>query len=248
MHYQITRNGQMYGPYTMEDLQRYVASGHILPTDLAKTEEMAEWIPVSQLIGGAAAGFGAAPAAAPAFGATTPPSYPPVYPSAAFATPGAPVQGGPPDLHWGLVLLFDLLTCSLFQMVWNIILASWFKRVSPGSKALIFYIASAVLLVMQAVMGNALGFMNGRHGYNYGSHVTFHAGSYGIYGLVATACWVVRLIARFTFRSELEQHFNTVDPIGLRINPVLTFFFGGIYLQSQMNRINQIKRYGQAYR
>ncbi len=40
MHYQISRNGQMYGPYTLEDLQRYLASGNILPTDMAKTEAM----------------------------------------------------------------------------------------------------------------------------------------------------------------------------------------------------------------
>ena len=31
MPYQVSRNGQMYGPYTLEDLQRYVASGkHIM--------------------------------------------------------------------------------------------------------------------------------------------------------------------------------------------------------------------------
>jgi len=29
----------MYGPYTLEDLQRYVASGNILPTDRAKRED-----------------------------------------------------------------------------------------------------------------------------------------------------------------------------------------------------------------
>ena len=50
MHYQVSRNGQMYGPYTLEDLQRYLASGNVLPTDLAKSEEMADWVPVSQLI------------------------------------------------------------------------------------------------------------------------------------------------------------------------------------------------------
>ncbi len=244
MHYQITRNGQMYGPYTMEDLQRYVASGHILPTDLAKSEQMAEWIPVSQLLAGAS-GFTAPSTGPTAYGAYAPPAYPPTaYGGGMQGTPA----NGPPDLHWGLVLLFDLLTCSLFQMVWNIILGAWFKRVVPGSKTLILYIASAVLIVMQAVMGNALGLMNGHHGYSYGYHYGTHTGGYGIYGLVAIVCWVVRLIARFTFRSELEQHYNTVEPIGLRLNPVLTFFFGGIYIQSQMNRINQIKRYGQPYR
>ncbi len=241
MHYQIARNGQMYGPYTMEDLQRYVASGHVLLTDLAKSDEMAEWIPVSQLLG--------AQAAAPP---TSAPGYAPVasspYQVAAPVGPGT-LSSDPPNLHWALVLLLDLVTCSLFQLVWNIILAAWFKRVSPASKALPWYIASAVLLFTQAVMGQALGLMSGRHGYGLGHTYGYgaHPGGYGVYSLVAIGCWVVRLITRFTFRSELEQHFNTVDPIGLRLNPVLTFFFGGIYFQSQMNRINDIKR-GLRYR
>ena len=50
MPYQVSRNGQTYGPYTLEDLQRYVASGNIASTDLAKSEDMPDWIPVSQII------------------------------------------------------------------------------------------------------------------------------------------------------------------------------------------------------
>ncbi len=51
MPYQVSRNGQMYGPYTLEDLQRYIASGHVLYTDMAKSEDMSEWLPVSQIPG-----------------------------------------------------------------------------------------------------------------------------------------------------------------------------------------------------
>ena len=234
MHYQISRNGQMYGPYTMDDLRRYVASGHILPTDLAKSEEMPEWVPVSQLLGPSEA----MPASQ---GAYVPPSMPyaqrPLNPGSAFASPD------PPNLHWALVLLLDLLTCSLFQMVWNIVLGAWFKRVVPSSKTLVLYIASAILLLVQGVMGQALGLMSSRHhGYGYSYSYNPHLGGYGMYALVATACWVVRLIARFTFRGELDRQFNGVEQLGLSLNPVMTFFFGGIYLQSQMNRVNDIRR------
>ena len=50
MHYHVSRGGQTYGPYTLADLQRYVASGHILLNDLAKSEEMSDWIPVGQIL------------------------------------------------------------------------------------------------------------------------------------------------------------------------------------------------------
>ena len=58
MTYHVSRNGQMYGPYTLEDLQRYVATGNILPTDMAKSEDMPDWLPVAQILGTAFAADG----------------------------------------------------------------------------------------------------------------------------------------------------------------------------------------------
>jgi len=51
MKYYIQRELNEYGPYTLADLQRYVAQGSILPTDLTRSEGMTEWTPVSQVIG-----------------------------------------------------------------------------------------------------------------------------------------------------------------------------------------------------
>jgi hypothetical protein len=33
MLYHVMRNGQNYGPYTIEDLRRYMASGNVLPSE-----------------------------------------------------------------------------------------------------------------------------------------------------------------------------------------------------------------------
>ena len=60
-------------------------------------------------------------------------------------------------------------------------------------------------------------------------------------GLVAIAAWVVRLIARFSMKASLEQHFNGPEPIGLRLSGLMTFFFGGLYHQYHLNRIVDIK-------
>jgi len=143
MNYHITRGDQKYGPYTLADLQRYVASGHVLMTDLAKSEEMTEWVPVSQILN--PTGLPPAFEAAPAYGAGVPSREPyqggyaqaPGYAQAA----GAPsvLYDDPPNLSWGLVLLFDFLTCGIFQLVWNFILSAWMKRVQPTSQAIIYY-------------------------------------------------------------------------------------------------------------
>jgi len=51
MNYFISRNDQEYGPYTLADVQRYVAAGSILVMDMTRSEGMTEWVPVSQVIG-----------------------------------------------------------------------------------------------------------------------------------------------------------------------------------------------------
>jgi len=217
MTYQVSRNGQMYGPYTLEDLQRYVAAGNILPTDLAKGDDMPDWVPVAQILGAA--------------GAPAPPTY---------ATPAAyPQQPGvaypdPPNLNWGLELLLGFLTCGLFVIVWNLIIASWANRIQPASKALMYYIIATVLIVLN--VGGS---------WNIIISISHHVQPphHSLLGnLIGLACWVVRLIARFTLRDTLEQHFNGPEPLGLRLSAVMTFFFGGIYFQYKLNEINQVKQ------
>src|SRR6202046_5358022 len=125
MNYFITRDGQQYGPYTLADLQRYVASGEILLTDLARSEGMSEPLPVSQIIGAI-----------------------PVPQAQISASPiiNAPIYHDPPNLHWGLVLLFSILTCGLFSAAWNLVQAAWMKKVAPQSTALYYSLAGICVL------------------------------------------------------------------------------------------------------
>lgn len=129
MNYFIIRNGQQYGPYTLADLQRYVASGQILLTDLARSEGMSEPVPVSQIVG-------TVPAPQAQISAS------PVINSAVYSDP--------PNLHWGLVLLFSLLSCGLFSAGWNLVQAAWMKKVAPDSRALYYYVAG--LCVLAAIL------------------------------------------------------------------------------------------------
>lgn len=89
MNYMIARDGQEYGPYSLGDLQRYVASGDISLNDMTRSEGMSDFMPVSQVIG------------------TIPVPPPATFVPMAEAMPEYP---DPPNLHWGLVLLFSILT------------------------------------------------------------------------------------------------------------------------------------------
>jgi GYF domain 2 len=208
MNYFITRDGQQYGPYTVADLQRYVASGNILLTDLARSEGMSEPLPVSQIIGAM-----------------------PVPQAQISAGPviNASMYPDPPNLHWGLVLLFSILTCGLFSAGWNLVQAAWMKKVAPQSTAFNYYVAA--ICVLTAVFFAGL------------EEVHTHS-AHSIAGTMNLVYFVLTLIGRFSLRSSLEQHYNSVEPMGLSLGVIMTFFFGDIYFQYHLNEIMRRKYAG----
>ncbi len=118
-------------------------------------------------------------------------------------------------------------------MVWNLVIAAWANRVQPTSKALMYYIIATVLIVLN--LGGSWGVV-----ISMAHHSQPHQSFVG--SLIGIAAWVARLVARFTLRDTLERHFNVTEPFGLRLNAVMTFFFGGIYFQYKLNEINQLKQ------
>ena len=124
MNYKIKRGDQEFGPYSLVDLKRYVAEGRIAATDLARSEGMEDWAPVSQVTGDMEI---TQPAVAPATVAGMPAGVP--------ATNLIP----PPDLHWALLLLLMFVTCGIFGIVWMFIQASWVKKIDPQNNAQLFY-------------------------------------------------------------------------------------------------------------
>lgn len=50
----ISRDGQSFGPYTVEEARAYLVEGSLAPSDMAWQEGAAEWVPLEQLVGGAA--------------------------------------------------------------------------------------------------------------------------------------------------------------------------------------------------
>ena len=125
MDYRIKRGDQEFGPYGLVDLKRYVTEGRIAATDLAKSEGMEDWAPVSQVIGDMVI---PQPAVAPPIGVGVPGAMP--------ATNLIP----PPDLHWALLLLLCFVTCWIFGIVWMFIQAAWVKKIDPKNDAWLWYV------------------------------------------------------------------------------------------------------------
>jgi hypothetical protein len=229
MPYHISREGQTYGPYTLEDLQRYVASGNVLLTDLAKSDDSPDWIPVAQILNpavGATPPIGAA--GIPGSSVYVPPAGPYTQPATYAASP----YPDPPNLHWALVLVLAVCTCGIFSVIWDLVQVLWMKRVEPGTKALPYFIGYVVLSFLNAgaSMGTSAAMMRGGHPHNSPLSI-----------FIGIAVFVLVILYRFSMKNSLERHFNGPEPLGLRLGPIMTFFFGGLYFQYHFNRINEMK-------
>jgi GYF domain 2/Domain of unknown function (DUF4234) len=227
MNYFIKRDDKEYGPYSLGDLQKYVASGNVLLTDLCRSEGLTDWTSVSQVIGNIPVPV-AAPQPAPGAVYGTPAAY---GAPAGYAAPAESQYPPPPSLHWGILVLLGVLTCGIFGWVWAFVQAAWVKKVEPGSKALIYYGISVGLFVVMFVAA----FVEGAQGQaGPGSGVFFLIGRIG-----GGIMW---LVAAFNMRSSIEDHYYSKEPIGLSLNGVMTFFFSIYYFQYHFTRINEMKQ------
>jgi len=217
MLYHVSRNGQNYGPYTLEDLRKYVASGNITPTDMAKSDDMPDWVPVSQILGMSAA--------------APPIDQPPLVPG--YPTSNVALYPDPPNLHWVLVLVIGFFTCGLFCVVWDFVQSSWMRKVNPRSNALFLYIAEFVVSLFGGAGRGVLIFTSAMH------HAPHTYPAMG--GVVLLVSLALLELARFDMRRSMEEHFNGPEPIGLSLSGVMTFFFGIYYFQYHFNRINELK-------
>ncbi len=70
------------------------------------------------------------------------------------------------------------------------------------------------------------------------------ASGIGLFMPLALGGLVFHLKAFFGMRDSIERHYNTVEPINLRLSSIMTFFFNVIYFQYHFTRINEWKRTG----
>jgi hypothetical protein len=246
MQYHISRQGQTYGPYPAEDVKRMLSEGRLLPTDLCWAEGMAGWEPLGKVLGVAAAP--PAPAPAPPQRPVQPPAGQP-SPQPYAARPVQPAQpaagwqpqpaqaawsgGGqwpvPPDMHWAAVMLLSMVTCGIFGLVWFYKQAAFVKRLDPRNQAIQYFFGYIAVFFLSLFLSLA-----GRYQFLLIINI-----------LLPWVALALLLAAVFSMRTVLQNHYNTVENIGLRLGPVMTFFFNMLYFQYHFSRIARWKRTGQ---
>jgi|SRR5579864_5206789 len=248
MKYYIRRNTTEYGPYTLADVQRYVQQGNIVLTDLARGEGMTDWVPVSQVLSSIPAAPPPAGAGSPLQPAMQPAPMQPAAMQPAYQQPGvayavAPAQAVPgpipPDFHWALVLVIGFF-CNIFTYVWLFIEAGFVRKIRPQSGFLGFLIAGIACLY-GGIFVLYIGIFAAAAG---GSNESAMAIPGVLFGVVELAALVFYFIAVFKMRDAIQEYYNTVEPINLRLSGAMTFFFAVYYFQYHFSRIAQWKKTG----
>jgi hypothetical protein len=205
MGYLVKRGDQNFGPYSLTDLQRYVQSGNVLLDDLTQSEGITDWVPVRQVLGDIP------------ITTSTPTTMTAV-------TPAAELVPLPPNLHWAILLVINILTRNLFNLIWALVLANWSRKLSGDNKALVLvamYPAGMIAgMIALSVRVPAVG------------------------GVLILAGLVVYLFGIFAIREAMEDYYNSRENIGLKLSGVMTFFFSSVYLQYHVNRIALWKKTG----
>jgi hypothetical protein len=238
MNYWLARGGQKLGPYSLEVLQRMAAEGNALASDLAWHEGMTAWAPLPQVVPMLAQQAAPPPPPPPAAG-WPPPTAPNFgYPQGAVAVAPSSYLV-PPDLHWALVFLFAYLTFGIFPIVWFFVQANFVRKLNPNDNSTLLGALGigapilGVLLIAASVAATDGNLGEGPQPLAViGFLIAFLAGP------------ILLLIGFFNMRSSLEDYYNRVEPIGLTLGGVMTFFFGLYYFQHHFSRIAQWKKTG----
>ncbi len=271
MNYYISRGGQQYGPYTLADVQKYIAQGSISPGDFARTDTMTNWVPLSQLLAAAAA----------------PPTQPPVQQPPVQQPPvqQAPVQQQPAQPQWsgyqppqpqpqaqpqpqpqaapyGQPAFtpgpIPGMQASTFgqgggtvppSLHWALVLV--IGMVTCGIFTLVWLFIQAAFVkkirpasnaTMMYIAAIVLGLVG--YGMAVGSALADVRILGALGGLIYLGAAVVFIMTHFKMRSLLLEYYNTVEPINLRLSGVMTFFFSIYYFQYHFTRIAEWKRTG----
>lgn len=227
MKFHVNRDGTGFGPYEESEAQLLYAQGNIAATDLVWHEGMTQWKvarevfaepPITPPL--------VSPLASPSQQASAVPGYA-GYSSRDESQAVMQAQALPPKLHWGLVVLFSVLTFGIFAVVWMFIQSSWVRKIDPQSKATKYLIGYLLL----AVIGGAIGASESK-------------GVKGLGLLLQLLSYVVFYCAYYAMRRSLLNYYNSVEPIGLKLSNAMTFLFSMLYLQHHMTRIAEWKTSG----
>ena len=218
MRYFILRTGEQYGPYSKGEVQGYLRTGDIYPGDLSRSDEMNQWLPVSQVLG-----TGAPPSPSPAASCNSASSI-------EFPPRAVLAAAEPPALHWGVLLVFAVVTAGLFSWIWSVVLAGWVRRIDPRNRAILLLICCPVLSIVAVA---ALFTAPDRTGLM----------ATAVFAQLAAVAFFV--VAIFGIRRSILAHYRANENPSFSLSRFMTLLFGVVYFQFKLNDMRDAERAAQ---
>ena len=228
--YTINRGGRILGPYTLQEVQRYLMEGRLGRNEAACLNGDQHWVPLRQLT-------------------ETGGSEPPVDATGGSGGKVEKVNSDPPSLHWGLLLLLSFVSAGIASIIWGFVQAAWVRKLDRQSRAGMLLGFSAACLA-----GATLFYAGLEDDLKAGRAIdSDQAFALGLASMCMIGWGVLTVVALFSMRSSMEWYYREVEPLGfslqgqpygLRLSGVMTFFFNVYYLQFHMSRIARWKATG----
>jgi hypothetical protein len=228
----LAQKGQKLGPFSETEVQQWVVEEKYGADTLVWRKGMAEWQPLHTVFPKRA------PSPAPTIATAAPPAvftaeerpqsaYSSGYQEAtsdSFDLQSRDSLPTPPSLHWGLVLLFSILSLGIFALVWPFIQAGWVRKIDNASNATKWLSIGVGCLVLSVVLSMA----------NPQSTLA---------SLMSLAYSVLMLVAYFSMAGSIRREMAAYE-LPVAIGGATLFFFNLLYLQGQLSWLARWKNTG----
>jgi hypothetical protein len=133
----------------------------------------------------------------------------------------------PPAMHWGVVLALSVVTIGLFSFFWAYKQASFARKIdplNPATRRATFQVLVSLMLMLFSIL---LGVISAWTVMRGGQPTDLTV----VTNMIHMFQFLTFTVAIFTIRTAVTACY------GVRLNPILTFFFNVFYLQYHLTQI-----------
>jgi hypothetical protein len=154
-----------------------------------------------------------------------------------------PAYPAPPRVHWSVLLLSWIAISVLLQMcapapyqgllqslpadAWAFYLCLWIRKLDPNSRSAFWCDAYVVIELAYAALS---------------TRQSNSAALEFLFVVLGFASVILGIATIFLIRADLQKHYNEKEPVGLVLQPVMTFFFSFLYFQFHLYTIAKQKQ------
>ncbi len=151
----------------------------------------------------------------------------------------------PPDQSWVAVWLIGAITMGIYVIISLFKQLNFVQQIDPQNNSKKLWLMGIGLIVGVVVLGMIVGIVVASA---VSSGSTSMAALLPILSLLFPVLYIAAIVcvymAIFKMRTSIMTYYNTVEPIGLKLSPIMTFFFNIYYFQYHFQRIATWKKTG----